>query len=176
LTRRWTVPYVQLVFTIPKMLRKAFLFDHSLYGELCRAANAATEKFFRAQFPGLEGAVPAMVVAPQSWGSLLNFHPHSHAVCSLGVFTRDGVFHPAPEDLDFRPLELLFREEVFPVLLKKAAITAERIELLRSWKNSGFHVDASRRVAAGERGELESVLEYLVRTPARGPEPSELSR
>ena len=29
--------------------------------------------------------------------------------------------------------------------------TPERIELLRSWKHSGFHVNADRRVAAGER-------------------------
>jgi hypothetical protein len=159
------VSYVQLVFTIPKMLRKGFLFDRSLYGELCRAAYASTEKFFQAQFPGIERAVPAMVVAPQSFGSLLNVHPHCHAVSSLGVFSRDGIFHPAPEDLDFSALETLFREEVFRVMLKKEAITAERIELLRSWKHSGFHVNADRRVAAGERRELESVLQYMVRPP-----------
>ena len=32
------VPYRQLVFTIPVALRKAFLLDRSLYGELCRVA------------------------------------------------------------------------------------------------------------------------------------------
>ncbi|MBI4583966.1 MAG: transposase zinc-binding domain-containing protein [Planctomycetes bacterium] len=32
------VPYRQLVFTIPIALRKSFLFDRSLYGELCRVA------------------------------------------------------------------------------------------------------------------------------------------
>ena len=40
------VPYVQLVFTIPKMLRKPFLFDRTLYGDLCRSAYEATRKFF----------------------------------------------------------------------------------------------------------------------------------
>src|SRR5438093_955062 len=99
------------------MLRKQFLWDRDLYGDLCRATYTATLKFFQAQFPALERAVPAMVASPQSFGSLLNVHPHCHALSSLGVFTRDGVFHPAPEDLDFSPLEALFREEFFKCLL-----------------------------------------------------------
>ena len=53
-----------------------------------------------------------MVAAPQSFGSVLNFHPHCHAVCSLGVFTRDGIFHPMPDDVDFSVLEEIFRDEV----------------------------------------------------------------
>ena len=95
------VAYAQLVFTIPKMLRPAFLWDRKLYGDLCRSAYAATRTFFEAQFPSLEKPVPAMLAAPQSFGNLLNHHPHCHALTSLGVFTRDGVFHPVPEDIDF---------------------------------------------------------------------------
>jgi hypothetical protein len=159
------VPYVGLVFTIPKMLRHHFLWDRSLYGDLCRAAYRATRKFFQAQFPTLQRAVPAMVVVPQSWGTLLNHHPHAHSVCSLGVFSRDGVFHPVPEELDFSPLEGLLREEVFKVLLAKDKITAERIELLRSWKHSGFQASAERRVSAGDRLGLERLLEYMERPP-----------
>ena len=143
------VPYVQLVFTIPKMLRKPFLFDRSLYGDLCRAAYEATRKFFEAQFPTLERAVPAMLLAPQSFGSLLNPHPHAHALTSLGVVTRDGIFHSVPDDIDFSPLENLFREEVFKSFLKKERITPERIELLRSWRHSGFSVSSDRRIPRG---------------------------
>ena len=149
------VPYLQLVFTIPKMLRRAFLFDRSLYGELARAAYAAMREFFAAQFPALDRPVPAVIVGPQSFGSLLNAHPHAHAVSSLGVFDREGNFHPAPTDLDFSPLEQLFREQVFSFLLEKERITPERIALLRSWRNSGFNIDASRRVAAGDRHALD---------------------
>jgi hypothetical protein len=143
------------------MLRRQFLFDRELYGDLCRAAYAATLEFFQAQFPALEKAVPAMVASPQSFGSLLNVHPHCHALSSLGLFTPDGVFHPAPEDLDFSPLEALFREEFFTRLLQREAITPERIELLKSWRHSGFAVNSERRIPKGERKELESVLEYM---------------
>jgi len=159
------VPYVQLVFTIPKMLRPPLLWDRKLYGDLCRSAYAATKKFFEAQFPSLEKAVPAMLVAPQSFGNILNFHPHAHALSSLGVFTRDGVFHTAPDDIDFAPLEELFREEFFKVLLKREKITEERVALLRSWRRSGFRVHSDRRVAQGERQELESLLQYFERPP-----------
>jgi hypothetical protein len=159
------VPYLQLVFTIPKMLRRAFLFDRSLYGELARAAYASVQEFFAARFPALDRPVPAVIVAPQSFGSLLNVHPHAHAVSSLGVFDRQGNFHPAHQDLDFSPLELTFRERVFAFLLKKERITPERIELLRSWTHSGFHIDSSRRVAASDRHELENLLQYIERAP-----------
>ena len=67
-----------------------------------------------------------------------------------------------PEDLDLAALQELFRDEVFRACLKRGAITEERVELLRSWRHSGFGVDASRRVAKGEREELESVLQYIV--------------
>ena len=59
------VPYRQLVFTIPRRLRKYFLFDRSLYGHLCRAAYASTRDFLQKLVPGgfpkLKRAVPAMV-------------------------------------------------------------------------------------------------------------------
>jgi len=84
------------------MLRRAFLFDRSLYGDLCRSAYAATRKFFEAHFPTLDKAVPAMVVAPQSFGSLANHHPHCHSLVSLGVFTRDGIFQAPTERAGLR--------------------------------------------------------------------------
>ena len=72
------VPYRQLVFTIPVALRKSFLFDRSLFGELCRVAYASTRDFMRSRAPlfARQGkAVPAMVVSPQSFGDLLVAHP-----------------------------------------------------------------------------------------------------
>jgi len=159
------VAYAQIVFTIPKMLRGGFLWDRTLYGDLCRSAYAATRKFFEAQFPALEKPVPAMVAAPQSFGDLLGYHPHCHSICSLGVFSRDAVFHSAPDDIDFAPLEVMFREEFFKALLKKEKITQERIDLLRSWRHSGFQTFTDRRVAKGDRQGLESLLQYIERPP-----------
>ena len=47
--------------------------------------------------------------------------------------------------------------------LKREAITAERVELLRGWQHSGFNLDTTRRVAAGDRKSLETLLQYIDR-------------
>ena len=104
------IPYLQMVLTIPKMLRKHFLFERALYGELAKVAYTATREFFAAQFPSIEKPIPAMLVAPQSFGSLLNPHAVS-SLSSLGVFGQEGTFHAAPDDLDFSPLEERFFEK-----------------------------------------------------------------
>jgi hypothetical protein len=104
-------------------------------------------------------------MAPQSFGSLLNANIHLHSLCSLGVFDRQGNFHPAPRDLDFSPLEKLFRELTFKMMLEAGAITAERIAMMRNWDHSGFNINTSRRVPAGDREGLESLLRYMERPP-----------
>ena len=159
------IPYAQLVFTIPKMLRRQFLFDRKLFGDLCRVAYESTRRFFSKHFPDLKDPVPAMIAVPQSFGNLLNFHPHCHSLVSLGVFDRQGNFHAAPEDLDFSPLEKIFQEKMLKMMLKKKKLDKERFQLLTSWEHSGFHIDSSRRFLEGDRAGLEAVLQYLERPP-----------
>ena len=109
--------------------------------------------------------MPAMLVAPQPFGNLLNSHPHLHALSALGVFDQKGSFHAAPDDLDFAPLEELFCERTLKMMLKRDAIPPERVALLRSWQHSGFNLNTERRVAAGDRKSLESLLQYFERPP-----------
>jgi hypothetical protein len=162
------VPYRQLVFTIPRRLRRFFLFERSLYGELSRAAYAATRDFLRDLLPGgfpkLKRAVPAMVVVPQSFGDLLVSHPHAHALVSLGVFLRDGTFYPL-DDADFSALEAIFRERVFDFMIRKEKITPEVAEDMRAWPHSGFEVGWERRIEADDRKGLEGLLAYMDRPP-----------
>jgi len=73
------------------------------------------------------------------------YHPHLHAVSSLGIFDRQGAFHPAPQDLDFSPLEEIFRQRTLQMMLQKGKISRERSELLRSWVHSGFAIHSERR-------------------------------
>ena len=160
-----SVPYRQLVFTIPIALRKPFLFDRSLYGQLCRVAYGATRDYMRERAPWLarqSRAVPAMVVSPQSFGDLLVPHPHAHSVVSLGLFRKDGRYFPM-EDIDFSGLEQLFRERFFEMMLKHEKILPETVERLRSWEHSGFQADSSRRIDADDRTALEGLLSYMER-------------
>jgi hypothetical protein len=159
------VPYRQLVFTIPIALRKAFLFDRSLYGDLCRVAYAATRDFMRSQAQVLarQGkAVPAMIVSPQSFGDLLLPHAHAHAVVSLGLFRKDGLFFPM-EDVDFSGLEEVFRERFFRLLLRREKILPETVERFKAWEHSGFSANWERKIAAEDRQGLERLLTYMER-------------
>src|SRR6266540_6286342 len=134
------VPYRQLVFTIPRNLRKPFLFDRSLYGDLCRVAYASTRDFLRSQASLLtrrEKAVPAMIVSPQSFGDILVHHPHGHACVSLGLFRRDGVFLPM-DDVDFSGLEEIFRERFLRMMLRREKVRPETVERMRAWDHSGL--------------------------------------
>ena len=51
------------------------------------------------------------------------------------------------------------------MMLKRKAITAERVELLQSWQHSGFNLNTTRRVAEGDRQSLETLLQYIERPP-----------
>jgi hypothetical protein len=49
-------------------------------------------------------AVPGAIIAIQTFGDLVNFHPHLHALGSAGVFGATGWFY-ASRRLDLRHLE-----------------------------------------------------------------------
>ncbi len=159
------VTYVPLVITIPKMIRPSLLFDRKLYGDLCRTAYRVIREHLERKFSHLPKPTPAMLACPQSFGNLANFHPHCHLLVSAGVFDEKGNFH---EDLglDFRELELPFRDALLEVLEKRGKTDEARIELLKSWTtHSGFQIYAHRMIGPLQRSELESILRYMLRPP-----------
>jgi hypothetical protein len=77
------------VFTIPKRLRVYFRFDRSLLGKLCRAAYDTVCDVFRLEIDG-DCGMPAMVGAVPTFGDLIHFNSHVHAIVPEGVFTENG--------------------------------------------------------------------------------------
>ncbi|MEN8151832.1 MAG: transposase [Planctomycetota bacterium] len=106
--------------------------------------------------------LPGVVASLQTFGSFANFHPHCHILCTEGVLTPDGRFHPViwPGKRD---LEERFRRLFLARLEKAKRLSASFHETLLSWRHSGFSVDASQRVAAGEHGRLERLARYATR-------------
>ncbi len=51
------------------------------------------------------------------------------------------------------------------LMVRREKITEDRSRMLRSWVHSGFQVSAERRIEAGDRRGLESLLGYMVRAP-----------
>ena len=75
-----------------------------------------------------------MVITPQSFGDLIVHHPHAHAICSLGLFRRDGVYVPM-DDVDFSGLEETFRERFLALMLRREKVRPETVERMGAWEH-----------------------------------------
>ena len=77
------------VFSLPKILRRYFLYDRPLLSELSRCAWETLRLFFREAV--LQGdAMPGAIIAIQTFGDFLEFNPHCHVLCTEGSFGGKG--------------------------------------------------------------------------------------
>jgi hypothetical protein len=83
------------VLSIPKILRRYFLYDRKLLSELSRCGWQALKAFYTAGV-GDSNAVPGAVVAIQTFGDFLGFHSHLHILISDGCFHDNGMFSVFP--------------------------------------------------------------------------------
>ena len=157
------VPHRQFVWTIPKRLRVFFRFHRSLLGRLPPLAWQTVLEVYRAVLG--PDALPGGVLAIQTFGTLIHFHPHLHGLITDGAFLPDGRFVPVPVNLTHEPFLRFWEHKVFGLLLEEGLIEPELIEQMRSWQHSGFHIDRSVRLAAGDRDGLQRLAEYMARSP-----------
>ena len=91
-------------------------------------------------------------------------NPHVHALVSRGGWTRDDRFVPTPY-VDPLAAQRLFRHEVFAFLLREELISPARVELLSSWRHSGFSVHDSVYLPPGDHRVVEALIRYIMRPP-----------
>jgi hypothetical protein len=85
----------------------------------------------------------------QTFGDLVNFNPHVHALAADGVFEASGRFiplPPVPEAL----LAARLRREVLGLLVRREVILAPLAAQMLAWRHSGFSVHNRVRVAASD--------------------------
>jgi hypothetical protein len=87
-----------------------------------------------------------------------------HCLASRGLWNTDGQWIPVPY-IDANAAEKLFRSKIFRFLKRKGLLDDERIELLNSFRNSGFSVDTSPTVWPQDRDGLERLGRYMLRSP-----------
>jgi hypothetical protein len=109
------VPHRHVVFSLPKIIRRNFLYDRKLLGKLSRCAGECLEFFLKASCPG--DSMPGAVVAIPTFGDLLSFHPHCHILVTDGCFQKENGFTRATAFV-WEKLEGLFKQKVFRMLLK----------------------------------------------------------
>jgi hypothetical protein len=158
-----SVPHRQFVFTIPKRLRLFFRFDRGLLGELPRLAWETVLEVYRAVLDRHD-VTPGMVAAIHTFGQLIHWHPHLHALVTDGGFLTDGTFIPLPE-LEPEPFEKLWQKKVFDLLLRRGKIDESLVQQMRSWRHSGFAVHLAVTVAPDDLAGRERLLHYMLRCP-----------
>ena len=154
-------PHRHFTFSIPKMLRRYFLYDRRILSDLSRSVWACLEEFFQTALPGT-GVEPGAVVAAQTFGDFLNFNPHCHILCTDGGFFEGGAFRVA-QALETETLEKLFQHKVLKMLLRKGKITEEVVKLIMSWRHSGFNVHCGPRIQPGDEEAMENLARSVVR-------------
>jgi hypothetical protein len=158
------VGHAQWVFTVPKMLRVYFLHHRELLGELSRAAAQTAKELLAAAAGEEEAFRPGIVSVVQTFGDRANFHPHVHALVTRGGWTSSREWIPVPY-ADERAAEELFRHKVLGLLRGRGLLSQERIELLLSWRRSGFSVH-NRVYAHPDNGrDFEALVRYMMRSP-----------
>jgi hypothetical protein len=158
------VGHAQWVFTIPKMLRVYFLHHRELLGELSRAAAQTAKELLAAAAMEEKGFRPGVVSVVQTFGDRANFHPHVHALVTRGGWTGSGEWVPVPY-VDERAAEKLFRHKVLGMLRRRGLLSPERIELLLSWRRSGFSVHNRVFAHPGDGRDFEALVRYMMRSP-----------
>lgn len=157
------VPHRHYVLAIPKMLRPYFQRHRGLLKRLCALAHQSLTEYLRAALD-LPDTHPAIILTLHTFGEYLDFHPHVHALVVDGLFTRDGTFHPVP-GLPLKPLEELFRAHVLKLLVDLKLLPPERVQVLLSWKHSGFNVHSGEPVPPENKAQLEQLAQYILRNP-----------
>ena len=157
------VAHRQVVLTIPKRLRVHTRFDRKLLGKLSSCAWTCL-KAEAQRLLGREDVVPGMIAAIQTHGELLHWHPHIHVLITCGAFTPEGDFLELPE-FDMERLLVAWQEAVFELYLAEEKIEPEVVENMRSWQHSGFSVDQSVFLPAGDQAGIERLIQYMTRCP-----------
>jgi len=139
------VPYRHVVWSIPKILRRYFLYDRKLLSDLSRCEWESLKTLYTAGKRDPK-TVPGAVVVIQTFENFpQGFYPHLHILVSDGCFHANGMFSVSPA-VDIKALEQIFRHKVLKMLLARGKITRDMITLLDKWRHSGFNVFFGSRI------------------------------
>ena len=60
-------------------------------------------------------------------------------------------------------MEELFRAKVIRLLVEEKLLAPERVQILYSWKHSGFNVHAGAAVPPEAKADLDGLAQYILR-------------
>jgi len=153
---------VSLLDFLVIILRIYFLFNRNLLKELSRISWEVIGDYYRSACRKDDGKHAAIAVI-QTFGDYLASGPHMHILAADGCFCGDGFFYAPPISIDTASLEKLFVHKIFKMLLKKGLITERVIELISSWRHTGFSVYSGKRIYPKDKISTENLARYVIR-------------
>lgn len=154
------LPHRQFVFTMPKALRPFFRHDRRLFSEVSRLIYDILAEFYHEAAGRL--LLTGIVVAHQTFGDMLRWNPHFHAIVLEGGFDGEGTFVYIPFS-GLQSMVEVFRRRVIKLLVERGMLNEHFARNLLSWRHSGFSIDNSVRIL--DDSARESLAEYIARPP-----------
>ena len=100
----------------------------------------------------------------RTFGDLVTFNPHIHALVADGVFLPSGTFRVLPP-LPEAELCQALRHKALDFLCAEGVLDAGLADRIRQWRHSGFSVhNLIRRPAADAEGR-QRLARYMIRCP-----------
>jgi len=156
------------VFSIPRILRRYFLYHRKLLASISRCAWESLKAFIQQAVTEKE-PIPGAVIAVQTFGDFLGFNPHCHILVTDGCFYGDRGMSRALQGirvappLELKKLETIFRHKVFKMLLKKGKLTEEMVRMLNARRHSGFNVFCGNRISPKDDVAMENLARHIIR-------------
>jgi len=86
-----------------------------------------------------------------------------HILTADGCFSSDGFFYTPGITIDTASIEKLFIHKIFKMLLSRNLITQRVMDLILSWRHSGFGVYCGKRIYPKEKRSTENLSRYIIR-------------
>lgn len=157
------VPHRQWVFSIPKRIRKFFMYDRKLLPKLSKCAWNVLSKYLK-QTVDDDNSIPAVIIAVQTFGDFLNFNPHLHIIAADGCFNKSGDFIRGRIPIE-KDLEEAFKYEILMMLKKEGRIFDITIENMNTWKHSGFNIYCGLPILPDDEEGIVNLAKYIIRAP-----------
>ena len=154
-------PHRQYVFSLPKLLRPWFRHDRARLGKLCQLIARLLLQGYQALDPK---GKPGFILYVQTFGDLVTFNPHIHALVADGIFYPSGSFRVLPPIPETALREVL-RHHVLDFLCDEAGFDHQLAERMRQWQHSGFSVHNRIRVKVSDAEGRKQLARYMIRNP-----------
>ena len=141
------------------------------FSPICSASHDLTEASEKALLPTrsccshvcdlvIDAPGFCKILAHQTFGDMLRWNPHFHAIVLEGGFDEQGTFVYIPLG-HLQAMTELLRRRVVALLVAHKLLDRRFARNMLSWRHSGFSIDNSVRIL--DRGVQRSLAEYVSR-------------